>query len=153
MNLSEASFLIEESIRGLKVDPVACRDVNPGKWSLRIKNATVWIDVFDFPATNPGIFYVQVMSPLFAVPATNKEQIAHELLEVSFDMCNCGIVKKGEWYYVLSYRPAKGLNQEEIDYIIDKVGFYSDDFYSKITYKYQGSWPPAGSNSGERPKD
>ncbi len=142
MNLESASVLVEASIRGLNVDPALCRGEKAGQWSLKIKDANIWIDVFNF-ATTPDKWYLQVMSPLFKMPEKNVEGVALDLLELGYNMYTCGIVKKDNWFYILGLRPANDLNQGEIDYMIDKVAFYSSDFYSKMTFKYSGSWPPA----------
>ena len=56
MDLNKTSKLIENYIRDLKVDPVACRGDKPGQWSLTYKGVPVWIDVFNFP-TNPERYY------------------------------------------------------------------------------------------------
>jgi hypothetical protein len=57
-------------------------------------------------------------------------------------MYNCGLCKKGDWFYVLSLRPTKGLDQVELDWIINRVSFYSNDYYNKLSFKYKDSWPP-----------
>ena len=141
MNLQEISAMIEKSITGLKVDPVVCRGEKPGQWSLKIKDSSVWIDAFSFP-TNPDKFYFQVMSPLCAVPDKNKEAFAFDLLEISYKMYGSWMCKKENWIYVLSLREADGLDQSEVDATLDRVGVYSSDYYSKLSFKYEGCWLP-----------
>jgi hypothetical protein len=141
MNLNESSVLVENSIKGLGMDPIASRKEKPGQWTISVKDAPVWIDVFNF-ATNPEKYYLQVCSPLLAVPDKNLEAFCVDILELNFDMYNCAMCKKGNWFYVLSLREIDGLNQSEIDAIIDKVAYYSSDYYSKLSFKYKGSWPP-----------
>lgn len=142
MNLQEASQLVETSIQGLNIDPVASRKENSGQWNITVNGAPVYIDVFNFPTT-PENYYVQVCSPLFKVPEKNNEAFYVDLLEINYDMYSCAICKKGDWFYIMSLRPAKGLDQVEINWIMDKVSFYSNDYYSKLSFKYKGSWPPA----------
>jgi len=48
MNQQELSVLVETSLSGLKVDVAASRGAKPGQWSYKSKDASVWIDVFDF---------------------------------------------------------------------------------------------------------
>jgi hypothetical protein len=142
VNLQEASQLVETSIQGLNIDPVASRKENPGQWNITVNGAPVYIDVFNFPTT-PENYYIQVCSPLFKVPEKNNEAFYVDLLEINYDMYSCAICKKGDWFYIMSLRPAKGLDQVEINWIMDKVSFYSNDYYSKLSFKYKGSWPPA----------
>ena len=52
------------------------------------------------------------------------------------------LYKKENWIYVLSLRETAGLDQSEIDATLDRVGFYSSDYYSKLTFKYEGCWLP-----------
>ena len=141
MNLEETGKLIENSIAGLKIDVAASRGAKPGQWSIKIKDASVWIDVFDFP-TSPGKFYLQVMSPLCAVPDKKKDEFSWDLLEINYKMYGSWMCKKENWIYVLSLRETAGLDQSEIDATLDRVGFYSSDYYSKLTFKYEGCWPP-----------
>lgn len=141
MNFHELSHLVETSISGLKVDPVACRGEKEGQWSLRIKDATIWIDAFNFES-NPDVYYFQVMSPLFKVPDILNSEIMIDLLEYAYSMYACSICKKEEWYYILHLRDAKGLDQSEVDAAIDRVGHYSSDVYSKFSFKYAAAFPP-----------
>ncbi|MGZ6255332.1 MAG: hypothetical protein ACXWL5_05050, partial [Candidatus Chromulinivorax sp.] len=126
MNLQEISTLVETSIAGLKIDVAACRGEKPGQWSFKMKDASVWIDAFDFP-TNPGKYYFQVMSPLCAMPDKNKEAFMQDLLEINYKMYGSWMCKKENWIYVLSLREADGLDQSEVDATFDRVGIYSSD--------------------------
>jgi hypothetical protein len=64
MNLQQAAAMVEESIKGLNIDPVAARKEKEGQWNITVKGAPVYLDVFNF-ATKPENYYFQVMSPLF----------------------------------------------------------------------------------------
>lgn len=150
MNLNEASQLIETSIAGLKIDIATARGAKAGQWSLKVKDATVWVDVFDFP-TKPGHYYIQVTSPLCAVPDKKADEFAWDLLEINYNMYGCAMCKKEKWFYIISLRDANGLDQSEIDAIIDRVSFYSSDYYSKLSFKYQGCWLPKPPVTGITP--
>ncbi|MBK7182419.1 MAG: YbjN domain-containing protein [Bacteroidetes bacterium] len=149
MNLQQITPLIEKSLEGLKLDVATCRGANPGQWSFKQKDASVWIDVFNFPA-NPDKYYFQVMSPLCAVPDKNTEAFFQDLLEINYKMYGSWMCKKENWLYILSLREAVGLDQSEIDATLDRVGFYSSDYYSKLSFKYEGCWlpKPPVNNSG-----
>jgi hypothetical protein len=142
MDLLATSYLVENSIRAYNVDPVACRNAGAeGKWTMTISGATIYIEVFNFNSS-PDTYYLQICSPLFKMPNKNNEALYLDMLELGFDMYNCGLCKKGDWFYVLSLRPTKGLDQVELDWILNRVSFYSNDYYNKLSFKYKDSWPP-----------
>lgn len=141
MNLIQTSELLENSIKGLNIDPVACRKEKEGQWTVNVKGAPVYIDVFNF-ATKPDNYYLQIMSPLFKVPESKKEELYRDVLEMNYDMYSCGMCIKNEWLYILTLRPTIGLDLTEINFLLDQVSFYSIDYYSKLTFKYKDVIPP-----------
>jgi hypothetical protein len=52
-------------------------------------------------------------------------------------MYACAICRKNGWFYILALRPTTGLDQTEVNYLIDTVSHYSNDYYSKLTFKYK----------------
>ncbi len=158
MDLNQTSAIVEDSIRGLKVDPALCRGQKPGQWSIVYKGATVWIDVFNFQ-DNPARWYFQVMSPLVAVPDKNLESFFQNVLEINHSLYGSWICKKNDWMYVMFLREADNLELSEINATLDRVAFYSSDYQGKLKFKFEGSWlpkvtPPStgGSSDGPAPK-
>ena len=156
MDLNQASALVEDSIRGLKVDPALCRGQKAGQWSIIYKGATVWIDVFNFQ-DNPARWYFQVMSPLVAVPDKNLESFYQNVLEINHTLYGSWICKKNDWTYVMFLREADGLDLNEVNATLDRVAFYSSDYQGKLKFKFEGSWlpkatpPGTGSGSSDGP--
>ncbi len=141
MDFNQTSTLVETSLKGLNVDPVACRGQKPGQWAITYKGATVWIDVFNFQ-NNPDRWYFQVMSPLVEVPDKNKEGFFQNLLEINHTLFGAWITKKDAWTYVMMLREAADLDQNEVNATLDRVAFYSGDYQGKIKFKFEGSWLP-----------
>jgi hypothetical protein len=141
MTLQEVAPLVEASLAGLKVDPVLCRGQKPGQWSYKLKDATVWIDVFSSDV-NQGKWYFQVMSPLCEVPARKSAELFQDVLEINYKLYGSWICKKDGWLYVLSLRETVNIDQSEIDATLDRVAFYSTDYHSKLSFKYEGCWDP-----------
>lgn len=141
MNLQEITPLVETSLAGLKVDPALCRGAKPGQWSYKLKDATVWIDVYTSEANN-GKWYFQVMSPLCAVPDDRQLEFFQDLMEINYKMYGSWMCKKDGWLYVISLRETVNIDQSEIDATLDRVAFYSTDYFSKLSFKYQGAWKP-----------
>lgn len=140
MNKEELIILIEEQISVLGLDPISCRGDKPGMWSLKIKDSSIWIDVFNFES-KPEIYYFQVMSPLFKVTDILNTEIMIDLLEYAYSMYNSSVCKKEQWYYALHLREAEGLSKTEISSAINKVAFYSSDIYAKFSFKYAAAFP------------
>ncbi len=141
MDFIQTSALVEASLKGLNVDPVACRGQNQGQWSLIYKGSTVWIDVFNFPST-PERWYFQVMSPLLVLPDKNIESFYQNLLEINHTLFGSWICKKNDWSYLMFLREAAGLDLNEINATLDRVAFYCNDYKGKLTFKFEGSWLP-----------
>jgi hypothetical protein len=138
----ESTFeLIEASIAEIGADPILCRGDKKGQWNITYKGATIWIDLFNF-STNPEKYYFQVMSPLVRMPDRNVEAFSLNLLEINHGFYGSWISKKNDWFYVMSLREADNLDKSEVDATIDRVAFYSADYYGKLTFKYEGSWDP-----------
>ncbi len=135
MNFEEASRIIEDSITGLKVDPARCRGDKRCKWTIVISGSEVWIDLFNFES-NPSIYYIQLMSALFKVSEHNQKGIETDLLEFAHTMYGTSVCKRENWYFVMHLREVEGLVQAEVDKALDRVGFYSNDIYSKFKFKY-----------------
>lgn len=141
MQLNEITPLIEASLAGLKVDPALCRGEKPGQWSYKLKDATVWIDVFTSDV-NQGKWYIQIMSPLCAVPDHKSAEFFQDLLEINYKLYGSWIAKKDGWIYIMSLRETVNIDQTEIDATLDRVAFYSSDYYAKLSFKYEGCWKP-----------
>ncbi|MES2554953.1 MAG: YbjN domain-containing protein [Bacteroidota bacterium] len=139
MNAEKATDLIENHLKGLNLDPTLCRGDESGKWSMRVGDAIVWINVFNSPIDSDD-WFMQVSSPLFKMPEKNTEAICIDLLELGSNMYTCGMVKRDNWFYILSLQPLNELMPSTIAFIIDKVAFYRNDFFGKMDFKYAGSW-------------
>ncbi len=143
MNLEQMSVLIENGLKKINIDPVTtARGEKPGQWTYKTKEgATMWIDVFSFPAA-PDKYYLQVMSPVCAVPDKNADAFYKDLLEINYKMYDVSMCKKENWIYVLCLRDAVSIDETTLDTILYRVSFYSNDYYGKLSFKYEGSWAP-----------
>ena len=141
MNLEEASLLVENSLQRLQLDPITARKEKPGMWSLTVKDSPLWIDLFNFP-NRPEKYYIQISSSVVSLPEKNLEAFLIDVVELNAEMYHCAMCKKANWFYVLSLRDMDTLMETDMDFIIEKVAYYSADYYSKLSFKYKGSWAP-----------
>jgi len=130
---------IEKSIEEIGIDAMKSRGQKDGQWTIKYKNSTVWIDVFNYP-DKPEKFYFQVMSPLCKMVDNKVEEFAIDLLEINYLMYGSWICKKDGWFYVMSLREADNLQKPEIDATIDRVAIYSSDYWGKLSFKYKSCW-------------
>lgn len=139
MTFENMTALIEASIKGLGFDPQQAKGKAEGQWSIVIKDATVWIDLFNFK-DKPEKYYLQVMSPLCRVPDRKNAEFMQDLLEINFNMYGAWMCKKNDWYYVFTLNDAVDLTQLEVDQKIDRVAYYSTDYFNKLSFKFKDCW-------------
>lgn len=143
--MQEYIELVETSIRALGVDPAACKGEKEGQYNLKKGNATIWIDVFDSQINKQP--YFQVMSPLIQIPNSNQPAFFQDLLEINYEIYGVAMVKFKDWIYVKTIRECDGLDQQEVDKALDRVAFYSDDYFNKLSFKYKNDIQGPGANS------
>ena len=128
--------MVENVIRNLGVDPVACREQTAGQWSLVKGSASVWIDVFE-PKNDSGfIGYLQIMAPICQVPAHNAEAFYTEILETNHNLYGVGFTKFNEWIYIKGIREVDGIDEAEITSMFNRVSNYGDQYDDHFKSKY-----------------
>jgi hypothetical protein len=145
MGFNEISQIVETGLTTLQLNPAECRGAKPGQWGYKQRDANIWIDVFSYP-DKPDTYYLQVTSPLCAVPDKRADAFYQDLLEINFKMYGSWMCKKDNWLYVFHLREAEGLDQSEFDATLNRVSFYSADYYGKLSFKYEGCWLPKAEN-------
>jgi hypothetical protein len=132
---------LEQSLEEIGIDAYRTRGKKDGQWSFKYKNSDVWIDIYSYPE-KPDNYYFQVMSPLCKMidDKNNENDFLIDLLEFNYNMYNCAICKKEQWFYVLHLREVNNIQKPEIDNAIDRVAFYSADCWSKLSFKYKNAW-------------
>ncbi len=140
LSFEESCRMVEKSLEGLKVEPARCRGDRPGRWTIVISGAEVWIDIIT-SSQDAHTHYLQVMSPLFKLPEHNQQAIALDLLDFGYSMYGTSVCKRENWFFSLHLREVEGLDQGEVDKAIDRVAYYSNDIYSKFKFKYPNEIP------------
>lgn len=133
--------MVETCIRDLGVDPALCRGEQAGQWSLKKGSASVWIDVWHIERENRA--YFQVLAPVMQIPTANLQAFYQELLELNYTFYGVAFVKYNDWIYVKVIRETDGLEQKEAAAMINRVGWYADEYDDKLKARY-------GVTTGER---
>lgn len=147
MDLQNLIQVVETALVNMNFDLSSVREPKEGQWTLKHTGATVWVDVFNFPTT-PDSYYFRLISPLLAVPDKRKENFYEDVLELNHQTCDCAITKSKEWTYVTSYQGANDLTPEKAKALMDRLVFYSNDYYNKLEFKYRDCWLPKASIPG-----
>ena len=131
--------MVERVISEFKVDPQLCRGQQLGQWSMKIGSASMWIDAFqskDAQGNYIDAGYLQVMSPIMAVPADRQLDFFRELLEINHKLYGVGFTKFENNIYIKSIRELEGLEQSEVLSTFKRIGYYADDYDDMLKAKY-----------------
>jgi hypothetical protein len=135
MNLQPYYDLVENCIRSLGVDPVTCRGKQPGQWDLRRGSASVWVDVFWSENNKCG--YFQIIAPVMQIPDNNQTAFFRELLELNHSFYGVAFTIFKDWVYIKMIRELEGMDQNEALAMLNRVGWYADEYDDKLKAKYQ----------------
>jgi glycyl-tRNA synthetase alpha subunit len=135
MDLSSVYVKVENFISKLGVDPKGCRMENPGSWSLTKGSAEVWIDVMEINQHG----YFQCMGPISPVPTTRTQEFFQEILETNHQLYGVGMTKFKDWIYIKAIRETDGLDENEIESTVMRIGNYADDYDDYFKNKYFGT--------------
>lgn len=137
---------IEKSLEEIGIDPYKTRGKKDGQWDFRHKNSDIYLDILP-KAGKTDEFTFQALSPLCKMVDTKIEEFAIDLLEINYLLYDCTICKVKDRIYVLHVCDADDLSKQDIDKIIDRVAFYSADYWSKLSFKYKGAWDESKPNN------
>ncbi len=144
MSLEKYYQMVDNVIKNLGVDPSACRGEQPGQWNLKRGSASVWVDIWNIETETGPRGYFQVMSPVLELPANNLSDFCKELLEINHTLYGVAFTINKNWCYIKIIREVDGLDESEVSAMMNRVGFYADDYDDKLKAKY-------GLTSGSRP--
>jgi len=131
--------MIERVINEFGVDPKLCRGQSLGQWSMRIGSASIWIDAFQSKDEKGNYIdsgYLQVMSPIMAIPTDRQLEFFKEILEINHKLYGVGFTKFENNIYIKSIRELEGLEQSEVLSTFKRIGYYADDYDDMLKAKY-----------------
>lgn len=134
-NLNQLYDMVENVIRVYGIDPTTTRGEKPGQWTLKRGSATVWIDLWHIEKENRA--YFQVMAPVMQVPAESVQlEFFKELATLNYSLYGCAFVLFQDWVYLKVIRECVGLDPEEVEASITRIGVYGDDYDDYLKNKY-----------------
>jgi hypothetical protein len=136
-NIQNYYDMIEGIIRNLGIDPASCRGNVAGSWSLQRGSAPVYIDCWLIEAE--GRAYFQVMAPVIQVPTENRETFFFDLLSFNDKLFSCAFALHKDWAWIKMIRECDGLDAQEANAIIQRVGSYADQYDDILKEYYEGA--------------
>lgn len=134
--------VVEDSIRMLGIDPIACRGQKEGQWSLTKGSANVWIDCWYIEREKRS--YYQVMSPVMKIPAARQAELFQELLEINDKLFAVAFTIYDGWVWLKVIREADGMDANEAFALMTRIGNYADDYDDMLKNKYETPGGPGG---------
>lgn len=128
--------IAEEAISSLGVNPMECRDREPGKWFLMRGSAEIVVQIYVNDENN--ITYCRVYSPFMKVPGANLTAFYEELLDINMDYAGIAFGRRNDWIFLKSEREAEGLDVNELIIMIKRIGIVTDHYDDIFKEKYPG---------------
>jgi hypothetical protein len=134
-----AVVLVEQTIRGLGVDPGESRTQRPGHvaYALRRGSARILVAVHA-PFGELAEGRIRVVAPVVRMPAPDREAaLCRRLLEANAnELVGAAFAISGQEVVVVSERTVKDLDASEVDAMIRNVGRVADRYDDELATTY-----------------
>jgi CelD/BcsL family acetyltransferase involved in cellulose biosynthesis len=136
-----AKELVESTIKGLGIDPVAARAKDAPStvsWTFQRGSAAILVNLTQ--RKEDEVLYFRVISPVMTLPdAATREALFVRLLELNGKgLANCAFGLIGDRVVVVSERPAQGLDQAEAEQIIRHLAAVADTYDDRLVTEFGG---------------
>jgi len=126
---------VEGILGAIGVDPQAARmDVERG-YGWNFQRGSALIEVYLTPEEQG---YLQVLSPIMHLPASNLLALYRRLLELNLQLTNAALGVHEDVIYLYHERLLAGLDAEEADAIIRRLAGYADDLDDALAEEFGG---------------
>jgi CelD/BcsL family acetyltransferase involved in cellulose biosynthesis len=137
-----AKELVEATIKGLGIDPVAARAKDAPtttSWTFQRGSAAILVNLTQRKEDN--LLYLRVVSPVMTLPdAVTRDALFVRLLELNGKgLANCAFGLIGDRVVVVSERPAQGLDREEAEQVIRHLAAVADTYDDKLVKEFGGT--------------
>ena len=139
-DLAEGPF--EQSLRtvagilaAIGVDPAAARMVVERGYGWHFQRGSALIEVYLTPEDGG---FLQVLSPIMHLPATNLLALYRRLLELNLHLTNAALGVHEDVVYLYHERLLDGLDAAEADAIIRRLAGYADELDDALAEEFGG---------------
>jgi hypothetical protein len=134
--------LVEGALVRFGVDPAAVRaktDPSQASWALKRGSASVLVSVTSRPDQGGEAVFLRVISPVIFVPSGDKTALYQFLLELNANgLVNAAFGVLGEHVVAVSERPAKGLDESEVEQVIKHTSAVADTYDDRLAQQFGG---------------
>ena len=126
---------VEAILAAIGVDPQAARmDVERG-YGWNFQRGSALIEVYLTPEEQG---FLQVLSPIMHLPASNLLALYRRLLELNLQLTNAALGVHEDVVYLYHERLLAGLDAEEADAIIRRLAGYADELDDALAEEFGG---------------
>lgn len=101
-------------------------------WSIRRGSAVIFITVNRADQQS----YLRLVSPILHLPAENLLPLYRTLLGINMELTSAALAVHEDKICVVSERPVRGLDPEEVDDLIKRISYYADELDNKLAREF-----------------
>lgn len=126
---------VESILAAIGVDPRAARMEVESGFGWHFQRGSALIEVYLTPEQEG---YLQVLSPIMHLPASNLLPLYRRLLELNLQLTNAALGVHEDVVYVYHERLLAGLDAAEADTIIRRLAGYADELDDTLAAEFGG---------------
>lgn len=126
---------VEAILSGIGVEPAAARMEVESGYGWNFQRGSALIEVYLTPEEQG---YLQVLSPIMHLPASNLLALYRRLLELNLQLTNAALGVHEDVVYLYHERLLAGLDAAEADAIIRRLGQYADELDDALAGEFGG---------------
>ena len=126
---------VESILAAIGVDPRAARMEVESGFGWHFQRGSALIEVYLTPEQEG---YLQVLSPIMHLPASNLLALYRRLLELNLQLTNAALGVHEDVVYVYHERLLAGLDAAEADTIIRRLAGYADELDDTLAAEFGG---------------
>ena len=126
---------VEGILSAIGIDPGAARMAVESGYGWQFQRGSALIEVYLTPEAEG---YLQVLSPIMHLPASNLLALYRRLLELNLQLTHAALGVHEDIVYLFHERTLVGLDAAEADAIIRRLAQYADDLDDALATEFGG---------------
>lgn len=135
--INDIGVMMEKYLRKLHIDPHEQQVDSEDGWGWWVKRGSAVIYIFILEEKSGPI--IKLTSPIVHFPVQNREGFFHHLLELNRDLNECSLAAFQGVVLLGCQRPTRGLDPEELEYMVSYVGAKADELDDKLAREFNAT--------------